>query len=147
MKNQINEPFILSYIRIIDNFASKYGDFHLKEIGLTHSQANVIIILAHQEKKKIHQRDIEQALNLTNPTVSVLLNRLEEKNFIKRISDPEDSRARIILLTDNAQKLVDNIYEKMTQIEKKVLNGFSENEIQMVSQLMKRIADNAIESS
>ena len=81
MKNQIKEPFILSYIRIINNFAHKYGDTHLKEIGLTHSQANVIIILAHQEGKNIHQRDIEQALNLTNPTVSVLLNRLEEKKF------------------------------------------------------------------
>lgn len=144
MPHESRKPILISSLKIIENLASKAGDLHLKEIGLTDSQANLILFLAHRADQKIRQRDIEVALNLTNPTVSGLIKRLEQKQFVVRSADPEDSRARFILLTEKAELLVDQIFEHIYQTETKLLEGFSEEELELVSSLLRRIADNAI---
>jgi len=146
MQHESKKPILISSLMIIGNQASKVGDLHLKEIGLTHSQANLILFLAHHADRKIRQRDIEVALNLTNPTVSGLIKRLEQKQFIIRADDPEDSRARMILLTEKAKLLVDQIFEHIHQTETKLLEGFTEEEAELVSSLLRRIAENALKN-
>ena len=137
-------PIVLTHLKMIDHLAKRIGDEHLKQIDLTPSQADVIMLLAHEPEKLFHQRDIERALNYTNPTVTGLLNRLEKKNFIVRSIDPDDSRARIIQLTDTALATVEGIYSSIRQIEKMLLDGFSEEEIKTLAPLMERMAKNAL---
>jgi MarR family transcriptional regulator, repressor for mepA len=146
MPHESRKPILISSLKIIENLASKAGDLHLKEIGLTDSQANLILFLAHRADQKIRQRDIEVALNLTNPTVSGLIKRLEQKQFVVRSADPEDSRARFIFLTEKAELLVDQIFEHIHQTESKLLEGFTEEELGQVSSLLRRIAENAIKN-
>ncbi|WP_059047029.1 MarR family winged helix-turn-helix transcriptional regulator [Paenibacillus rubinfantis] len=146
MPHESRKPILISSLKIIENLASKAGDLHLKEIGLTDSQANLILFLARRADQKIRQRDIEVALNLTNPTVSGLIKRLEQKQFVVRSADPEDSRARFILLTEKAELLVDQIFEHIHQTESKLLEGFTEEELGQVSSLLRRIAENAIKN-
>lgn len=140
------EPVIITHVKIIENLASKYGDLHLKEIGLTQSQANIILLLAHQQERRFNQRDIERALNLTNPTVSGLLSRMEQKGFIVRSADPLDSRVRVVLLTEEAVQLVDQIYDRINETERKLLEGLTAEEERVISRLMRRIAENAVRS-
>lgn len=135
------QPILLT-IKMIENLAYKYADADLKSIELTKSQADVIFFLSYQTHRAINQRDIEKALSLTNPTVSGLLKRLEQKGFIKRISNPRDTRSRIIELTAQAYEIVESIYESVSQTEKMLLDGFSVEEKNTVETFMKRIADN-----
>ena len=90
------------------------------------------------------QRDIERALNYSNPTVTGLLNRLEHKNFIVRHIDPVDSRARIISLTGAALDVLDAIYQSIHQTEQMLLEGFSDEEIDLLKPFMNRMAANAL---
>jgi len=129
---------------MVEHLAKRIGDEHLKQIDLTHSQADVIVLLAHESDKVFRQRDIERALNYSNPTVTGLMNRLEQKGFIVRRVDPEDSRARIITLTDKALQVIEEIYESIRQTEQMLLDGFSEEEIQTLQPLMARLANNAL---
>ena len=144
MANSGQEPVVLTHLKMVEHLAKRIGDEHLKEIGLTQSQADVIILLAHESDKVFHQRDIERALNYTNPTVTGLLNRLEEKNFIVRHVDSSDSRARIIKLTDVALNVLEEIYKSIRQIEQMIFEGFSKEEIDMLIPLMSRMAKNAL---
>ncbi|MFC3039184.1 MarR family winged helix-turn-helix transcriptional regulator [Virgibacillus xinjiangensis] len=66
------------------------------------------MLFLHQERDRQVQH-IELSLNLTNPTVSVLLSRLEEKGFIRRITNPADNRSRIIELTDKVEPITGNL--------------------------------------
>ena len=138
------EPVVLTHLRMVEHLAKRIGDEHLKEIGLTQSQADVIILLAHESDKVFHQRDIERALNYTNPTVTGLLNRLEQKNFIVRQVDPNDSRARIIKLTDAALDVLEEIYRSIRQTEQMILEGFSKEEMDILIPFMSRMAKNAL---
>ena len=144
MANSGQEPVVLTHLKMVEHLAKRIGDEHLKEIGLTRSQADVIILLAHESDKVFHQRDIERALNYTNPTVTGLLNRLEQKNFIVRQVDPNDSRARIIKLTDAALDVLEEIYRSIRQTEQMILEGFSKEEMDILIPFMSRMAKNAL---
>lgn len=144
MKRSIGEPIVLTHLKMVEHLAKRIGDEHLKQIDLTQSQADVIILLAHESGKVFRQRDIEIALNYSNPTVTGLLNRLEQKGFIVRRVDPEDSRARIISLTNKALEIIEEIYQSIRRTEQMLLDGFSEEEIEILQPLMSRIAKNAL---
>ena len=144
MKRSIGEPIVLTHLKMVEHFAKRIGDEQLKQIDLTQSQADVIILLAHESGKVFRQRDIEIALNYSNPTVTGLLNRLEQKGFIVRRVDPEDSRARIISLTNKALEIIEEIYQSIRRTEQMLLDGFSEEEIELLQPLMSRIAKNAL---
>lgn len=144
MVNSDQEPVVLPHLRMVEHLAKRIRDEHLKQIGLTQSQADVIILLAHESDKVFHQRDIERALNYTNPTITGLLNRLEQKNFIVRQVDPDDSRARIIKLTDAALDLLEEIYQSIRQTEQMIFEGFSKEEKDILIPLMSRMAKNAL---
>ena len=144
MKRSIGEPIVLTHLKMVEHLAKRIGDEHLKQIDLTQSQADVIILLAHESDKVFRQRDIESALNYSNPTVTGLLNRLEQKGFIVRRVDPQDSRARIISLTDKALEIIEEIYQSIHRTEQMLLDGFSEEEIEILQPLMSRIAKNAL---
>ncbi len=144
MGDSIKEPIVLTHLKMIEHLAKRIGDEHLKQINLTQSQSDVIVLLAHESDRVFHQRDIERALNYSNPTVTGLLNRLEQKGFIVRQVDPEDSRARIISLTDKALEIIEEIYQSIRQTEQMLFDGFSEEEIQTLQPLMARMAKNAL---
>ena len=144
MEHSIKEPIVLTHLKMVEHLAKRIGDEHLKQIDLTQSQADVIILLAHESGKVFRQRDIEIALNYSNPTVTGLLNRLEQKGFIVRRVDPEDSRARIISLTNKALEIIEEIYQSIRRTEQMLLDGFSEEEIELLQPLMSRIAKNAL---
>ena len=144
MGDSIKEPIVLTHLKMIEHLAKRIGDEHLKQINLTQSQSDVIVLLAHESDRVFHQRDIERALNYSNPTVTGLLNRLEQKGFIVRQVDPEDSRARIISLTDKALEIIGEIYQSIRQTEQMLFDGFSEEDIQTLQPLMARMAKNAL---
>jgi len=143
LSKPFKQPYIVNSIKTIDNMVKRHGNSHLKEIDLTHSQTNVIIFLHQEKDRQVQQRDIERALNLTNPTVSVLLSRLEEKGFIRRIADPEDNRSRIIELTEKVEPIVQEIYDHVSSIEEMLFEGLDEAEIKLLSNTLKKVALNA----
>ncbi|MED1953635.1 MarR family winged helix-turn-helix transcriptional regulator [Brevibacillus centrosporus] len=143
MSQPIKQPLIVNSIKTIDNLVKRYGNSHLKEIDLTHSQTNVIIFLHQESHRLVQQRDIEHSLNLTNPTVSVLLSRLEEKGFVRRITKPEDNRSRIIELTDKVEPIIQEIYEHVRSIEELLFEGLDEAEINALSESLRKVALNA----
>lgn len=77
MKHSNREPIVLTHLKMVEHLAKRIGDELLKQIDLAQSQADVIILLAHESDKVFRQRNIESALNLSNPTVTGLINRLE----------------------------------------------------------------------
>lgn len=146
MNASFTEPIILTHVKMIEHLAKRIGNAHLNTIGLTQSQADIIVFFARESDKKIHQRDIERALNYSNPTITGLLNRLEQKGLITRTVDVNDLRMRLISLTNAALSILEEIYRSIQETEKKLLAGFSKQEVELLAPLMARIAKNALRS-
>lgn len=119
-------------------------DEKLKEFDLTMSQLDVLILIsvANEKKQLIKQRDIERKLNLTNPTVTGLINRLEAKRLIKRCECQEDKRIRYLYVTDKATRINDEMKKIFDQSDLIALNGFNNDEKKELEQYLIRIIDN-----
>lgn len=84
----------------------------MEKYEITHSQMEILLYLMFNQNKEINQKNIEEKFNLTNPTVTGLLNRLENKEFIKRTISKKDARFKTITVTEKALKLCNAIHDE-----------------------------------
>lgn len=112
-----------------------------QELGLTSSQAFTLIqvLKAYKKQQLICQKDIEQAMEISNPTVTGILNRLEQKELIKRVPGKHDARVRNIIVTEKALELDKELRRKFSEVENDVVSCFNEEEVQLFHQMLDRI--------
>lgn len=120
----------------------------LKELDLTTAQSSVLRYLDHAEKWciAVSQKDIEKYLNASNPTISGILDRLEDKGFINRINDNHDARKKIITLTDKARKINQAIVEKLDIFDEEMLSCLDDKEREELFDYLERIIAHLKES-
>ena len=71
---------------------------------LTPSQASILIYLSKVDHP-VNQRELEKYFRLTNPTVTGLMQRMENKGFIRREMNQADNRSKYIILTPKAMEI------------------------------------------
>lgn len=133
-------------IRIISNKFRELWDRNLLKYNLTGVQMEVLCYLKKNADKEIHQREIEYWFQLKNPTVSGILNRLEEKGYITRRRNPEDGRYRIIELTEKGDQVLDDMGEDARSMDEKIYDCMTAEEQAMLLELLERILANMSEN-
>ena len=114
----------------------------LQKYDLTQSQMDVLVYLKHREDLTITQRDLEAGLRLKNPTVTGILNRLEEKNLITRETNLNDRRSKIIKMTDKSKMVLEEGYMHIKELESEIIRGFSNEEKQELVELLNKVLNN-----
>ena len=115
----------------------------LERLGLTAAQMDVLMFLLEQPKERmVSQRDIERFFHLSNPTVTGILNRLEEKGFISRQVSEADRRQKSIMVTPQGQCLHADIAKDVERINTILLEGFSPAELCQLQAHLRRMLDN-----
>lgn len=145
-KGRMQKPFPISrQLRMINNKFREIGDKNLQKYNLTAAQLDVLIYLKCNGEEEIHQRQIEKWFQLKNPTVTGLLNRLEEKHFIVRKTNPEDRRYRVIELTEKGEQLLGQLWEEACNLENRMYSNLSEEEQKVLMDLLDRILNSLSE--
>ena len=103
---------------------------------------DVLLYLKRHEEDKLTQRDLETGLTLKNPTVTGLLNRLEEKGFITREQNLNDKRSKFIKMTEKTQRVLDDAYLYIQELDAQMLNGISKEEQKQLFDYMHKILEN-----
>ena len=117
------------------------------EQGMTYVQSLVILYLLDTQKhspadNEVSQRDLERYLSLKGPTVTKLLNRMEENGFIVRQRSRRDSRANCIYPTEAGLSMVPNFYQVLHQVEDTMTRGLTEAEKAQLKDLLQRVLAN-----
>ena len=115
---------------------------NLQNYNLTQSQMDVLLYLKKHEDSIVTQRDLEAGLRLKNPTVTGILNRLEEKNLIIREQNLNDKRSKIIKMTQKSRAVLKDAYLYIQQLEAQMLTGISEDERKQLSKFLCKILNN-----
>ena len=113
----------------------------LETMDLTAAQGHIMGFLAHQKQAPC-PRDIEAEFQLSHPTVSGLLSRLEQKGFIELRTDPGDRRCKRIYVLPKGHACHETIHRIIDENEQKVVAGFSEEEKQQFAALLQRAISN-----
>ena len=107
-------------------------------------QGKILFVL--WQKDKITQKELACETGLAKNTITVMLEKMEKNNLIKRITDENDKRKSLVILTDYAnsfKKSFDDISDEMLQ---KFYKNFSEEEIDNFEEYLHRIIRNLEEN-
>ena len=88
------------------------------------------------------QKNIERILDVSHPTVTGLIARLQEKGFVECGTDPSDRRNKIVTMTPKAFSLANLLRENRSRAEEELLAGLSEEEMDTLGQLLLRLYAN-----
>lgn len=107
-------------------------------------QGQVLRIVAcrTEEGKDTLIKDIEQELDISKSVASNLMKRMEKNGFIQLEMSKTDKRAKYIRLTPQSQERMKKIRDFFDEMNRSILNGVSEQELLIFSQVMAKFYQN-----
>ncbi len=114
----------------------------LKKYDLTKTQRDILGYLHFTDKNPVIQKDIEEHFHISNPTVTGILNRLEQKGFIEKKQSLKDKRVRTIVLTKKEQDLHEDIENQICLMESKFENALGIEKQKQLLEILKELAQN-----
>ena len=121
--------------RILTRLLVKYG---IDEFN--GPQGRILYVLWNSNSISI--QELAQQTGLANATLTSMLDRMEQKNLLRRTADPGDRRKIRILLTEQTFGLREK-YEAVTAAMTGITyQGFSEEEIKQLESYMERVLRN-----
>lgn len=119
--------------------------------GITSAQWGLIRDIYANEKLCSNENDklqrltpaaIAERLHADRPTVSCMIERLVKQGWAYRISNPNDRRSQIILLTEKTKELMPKLECMSEKIVERAMQGFAASEKEQFKQYLVRIIEN-----
>lgn len=142
MKNE--KKYINPYIVYLARLLRGHFSDALRAEGVFGGQHELIGVLYHNPG--ITASTLARKLDLSQATVSVSMKRLERSGFIKKETDKSDSRTVKLFLTDEGKKAFEKVGDAMIETEKRLVSGFTEEEIVLFRDFLRKGIDNLTES-
>ena len=133
-------------IRALSKYIGRYLNSIQKQYDITGPQG-LILIYIYQSEKDVYQRDIEKFFNIRRSSATGLITSLEEKEYITRESVASDARLKKLILTDKAKNAVSLVDEQVIDLEEKMMQGISEEEIEFFRKIIAKMTKNLLEES
>lgn len=135
---------IRSYISLIDQRMKQVLHERLLPYNITPQQARVVGFVGTQQERGqlINQRDIEDAFELTGPSITSLLQGLERREFIMRRSDPTDERRKVVIVLPKGLDLVHDFEAVFDVLDQALVQGLTAEQQRSLVDVLKHLAHN-----
>jgi len=141
-----NESIVLAIMELATQMLKK-GSNLTNVIGLTTQQWMVLLYVQGDENipysnERIQEggilaSDIAEALNVSRPNITNLLQVLADKGLITQDKDPKDKRRKVLVLTRKGRDAVAKVAPLRENANRRLLYDFSEEEKEdLLSKLM-----------
>ena len=112
----------------------------LKDTGLTIGQPKILDYLKDHDGS--NQKEIAQACFLEAGSLTIILNKMEEKGLIERRTLNGNRRSFHIFMTEEGKRKQELVDQAFSNIEKKALSDISEEEFTQFLSVYKKIYAN-----
>ncbi len=126
-------------LKQIHDIMEKNANNVLREQELTLSQSGVLMLLDEKKGKIATFKEIEKDFGVSQPTMAGILNRLEQKNLVEVLADPEDKRIRKAHLTRKGADKCKEGYKHMKTAEELLLKSLTDDEIIEFNRLLLKV--------
>ena len=116
----------------------RYSAPHIKALGLTTTQFDVIATLGNQPPMTCKQ--LGEKTLVTKGTLTGVLERLEAKGILERQTNPEDARSQMIDLTAHGQQLFDRVFPEHLRYLGQAFEKLSEEEMAELHASLKKLS-------
>lgn len=111
----------------------------LTPYDLTSSQFKILMVLYHAPGDSVRQADIESKFSMTNPTVTGLVQKLEGKDLVKRVPHPKDKRSKVLVLTERAMDMKDELLALADSLEQQMTAKLTGAERERLASLLEKM--------
>lgn len=126
-------------MRILERKLGALEDVQITCCGVTMAQCHALVEVGRANN--ISLNELAELLNLENSTMSRTVNNLVNNDLVKREIDPQDRRYVTISLTENGNKLFDDIEESRNVYYKKIFNVIPEHKREQVLESMQLLLE------
>lgn len=123
----------------INDELQRRANNQMRSQDITMSQATVLLELAHAPSSTLSMKELEKQLNVAQPTVVGLINRLEQKNLVDSFGEPNDKRTKLVKLTADGLLRVQQTEDCMDNVERSMLSGLTDTERDILYSLLKKV--------
>jgi len=128
-------------IKYISDKVRQKADNNLKDHNVTLSQVRVLNFL-WRENGSCSQKQIEDFLQVSHPTVVGLVSRMEQSGYIQTSVSPDDKRNKIVTVTDSGMALASELCRFMDDMDNRMLEGLSEEQQSQLANMLLTVAKN-----
>ena len=107
--------------------------------GLSLAQHEVLATIRHHDG--LTQNELSERLLVVKSNISALIKKLESRNLVRRVVDPEDSRSKRLSLTDDGYRLVQRSFELQNRVVEAMTAVFSDDDLIRIGAVMGRVSD------
>jgi DNA-binding MarR family transcriptional regulator len=110
------------------------------------AQNTARIVLAHLAvQDNLNQLDLVRLTRLKAPTVSVLLRRMEQEGYVRRVPDEHDRRAVRVSLSEKGKDFDRRHLSRISTNDQTAMRGIDSEDQETLVRLLSRIRDNLLE--
>ncbi len=133
---------MLGLLGIVSHRAVNTAKGMYREFDLNRSQASVLFML-HQ-RDSMSQKELAARLNITAPSITSLIQKMERDRYITREPDRHDQRVMRLTLTEKGKSCIQAVTEVVQRMEEIMLQGMSLEEKLLFRRFLIQAGENLI---
>lgn len=102
--------------------------------GLTAPQGMIVGLLGKRGRMKMSE--ISEKMGLSNSTVSGIIDRLEQRDIVKRVRSEEDRRVVYVFLSDKAEEIFKDFSKKTNENFESMMKNASLEDIEKIDEAL-----------
>lgn len=130
------------HISIAYRYAMSFFRIEMSKFNLNPSHHFILFALYRHDG--ISQESLSKELHVDKATITRSIKSLLSEGFIERRQDPNDKRSYMIFLTPKAMEIKPKVHEMFSKWNDIILEGLTEEEVDMAYTLLKKISTNAL---
>ena len=128
-----------AYRSVVDRVA-----IDIRSHGLNTTEFAVLELLYHSGDQPMQK--IGDKILLASGSITYVVDKLEDKNYIKRTQSPSDRRITFVSITDKGKELLNDIFPSHWQQIEEITAGLTEDEKIQAIELLKKLGHYADEN-
>ncbi len=106
----------------------------LSPYGVTPAQVGLLSLLWKKDGRFSYE--LGERLSLDSATITGIIDRLEQNDFIERRVDPEDRRNKLVFLTEKGRSMEKVLCQQMNEVNDEVKKGFEAEEFHRFKEIL-----------
>jgi DNA-binding MarR family transcriptional regulator len=127
-------------IRRLQQIATSVFADHMKTLGLDMTSPQFAALSMIANHPKVDQATLAGLIACDRPTIGGVIDRLVAKGFVQRHTNPNDRRAKLLMLTDEGQRALETMRPVVERAQDAILPSLSQAERAEFIRLAAKIA-------
>lgn len=140
-----DKPAVSHEIKILGNMVGRKIEHNMRLCDIdcaTVMHGRIMGFLKRSGKRDVYQRDIEQEFGISRATVTNILQLMEKKGYIERLSDKSDMRLKKLRLTALGEETDKRILACLKNTDEELISDIGADELEVFYRVADKIKHN-----